>query len=60
MCYDLRPTKIQGYAETGPQFEISSERLSNLSGDGYFCFSFWVAATLTLSVIVIKTSCIIS
>ena len=24
-------------------------------GDRYFCFSFWVAATLTLSVIVIKT-----
>ena len=29
-------------------------------GDAYLCFSFWVAATLTLSVIVIKTSCIIS
>ena len=25
-------------------------------GDRYFCFSFWVAAKLTLSVIVIKTS----
>ena len=30
-------------------------------GDRYFCFSFGVAATqFTLSVIVIKTSCIIS
>ena len=26
MCYDLRPTKRLGYAETGPQFEISPER----------------------------------
>ena len=26
------------------------------AGDRYFCLSFWVAAPLTLSVIVIKTS----
>ena len=55
MCFDLRPTKLQGYAEKGPQFEISSERLLVIfPGDRYFCFSFWV--TLTLSVMVIKTS----
>ena len=30
--------------------------LVTIPGDRYLCFSFWVATTLTLSVIVIKTS----
>ena len=60
MCYDLPPTKRSGYAETEPQFEISVIRKTKLSFRVIYISVFLLCgATLTLSVIVIKTSCII-